>query len=164
MQQLYCTMNTRGRDLGHPIVSGNVIQFRELLRLLTRRLGVLDKSELPCCGITYSQCHTLVEIGRKKCLSINELAALLGLDKSTMSRTVNTMVRNGLVAREPHPEDRRYVKISLTDAGNRVLADIESRMTDYYLNIYQSIPQDKREQVLESLELLVHTIKSECCC
>ncbi len=76
---------------------------------------------------------------------LNELAALLGLDKSTMSRTVNTMVRHGLVAREPHPEDRRYVKISLTDAGNRVLADIESKMADYYLNIYQSIPQDKRD-------------------
>ena len=145
-------------------INGNVIQFRELLRLLTRRLGVLDKSELPCCGITYSQCHTLVEIGRKRCLSINELADLLGLDKSTMSRTVNTMVEQGLVTREPDPADRRYVNINLTELGNKILADIESRMADYYLNIYQSIPQDKREQVLESLELLVHTIKSECCC
>ena len=32
-------------------------------------------------------------------------------------------------------------------------------MTDYYLNIYQAIPQDKRKQVLESLELLVKIIK-----
>ncbi|MGB4503409.1 MAG: helix-turn-helix domain-containing protein [Syntrophaceticus sp.] len=28
---------------------------------------------------------------------------MLGLDKSTMSRTVNTMIRHGLVARELHP-------------------------------------------------------------
>ncbi|HBG22772.1 MAG TPA: MarR family transcriptional regulator, partial [Peptococcaceae bacterium] len=61
--------------------------------------------------MTYSQCHTLVEIGRKRCLSINELADLLGLDKSTMSRTVNTMVEQGLVTREPDPADRRYVNI-----------------------------------------------------
>lgn len=81
-----------------------------------------------------------------------------------MSRTVNTMVEQGLVTREPDPADRRYVNINLTELGNKILADIESRMADYYLNIYQSIPQDKREQVLESLELLVHTIKSECCC
>ena len=80
-----------------------------------------------------------------------------------MSRTVNTMVEQGLVTREPDPADRRYVNINLTELGNKILADIESRMADYYLNIYQSIPQDKREQVLESLELLVQTIKSECC-
>lgn len=141
----------------------NVIRLRELLRLLTRRLGLLDKSELPCCGITYSQCHTLVEIGGKKCVSINELADLLGLDKSTMSRTVNTMVEQGLLTREPDPEDRRCVHIQLTEAGSKILSNIESRMTDYYLNIFKAIPQDKREQVLESLELLVQTINKSCC-
>jgi DNA-binding MarR family transcriptional regulator len=87
-----------------------------------------------------------------------------GLDKSTMSRTVNTMVEQGLVTRKPDPEDRRYMKIRLTPAGSSVLSNIESRMSDYYLNIYQSIPPNKRKQVLESLELLVQTIKNECCC
>lgn len=145
-------------------INSDVILFRELLQLLARRLGLLNKSELPCCGITYSQCYTLVEIGRKSCVSINELAELLELDKSTMSRTINTMVEKDLVTREPDPEDRRYVKIQLTEAGSRIFADIEAKMTDYYLHIYKAIPQDKREQVLESLELLVHTIKGECCC
>ncbi|MGI6406100.1 MAG: MarR family winged helix-turn-helix transcriptional regulator [Syntrophaceticus sp.] len=145
-------------------VNSDVLLMGKLLTLLTRRLGLFNKSELPCCGITYSQCHPLVEIGRKKCVSVNELAEQLGLDKSTMSRTVNTMVEQGLVTRKPDPEDRRYMKIRLTPAGSSVLSNIESRMSDYYLNIYQSIPPNKRKQVLESLELLVQTIKNECCC
>ncbi|MFY9139412.1 MAG: MarR family transcriptional regulator [Thermacetogeniaceae bacterium] len=145
------------------MINSDVIQLRELLRQLIRKLGLLDKTQLSCCGITYSQCHALVEIGSKQSLSINELAELLGLDKSTLSRTVNTMVEQGLVAREPDPDDRRYVKIKLTPAGSSLLSDIEDRMTDYYLNIYQAIPQQKRKQVLESLELLVKITKG-CCC
>ena len=145
------------------MINSDVIQLRELLRQLNRKLGLLDKTQLSCCGITYSQCHALVEIGSKQSLSINELAELLGLDKSTLSRTVNTMVEQGLVAREPDPDDRRYVKIKLTPAGSSLLSDIEDRMTDYYLNIYQAIPQQKRKQVLESLELLVKITKG-CCC
>ena len=145
------------------MINSDVIQLRELLRQLNRKLGLLDKTQLSCCGITYSQCHALVEIGSKQSLSINELAELLGLDKSTLSRTVNTMVEQGLVAREPDPDDRRYVKIKLTPAGSSLLSNIEDKMTDYYLNIYQAIPQDKRKQVLESLELLVKIIKG-CCC
>jgi DNA-binding MarR family transcriptional regulator len=145
------------------LVNNDVIHLRELLRQLIRKLGLLDKSEITCCGITYSQCHTLVEIGKNQPLSINELAELLGLDKSTMSRTVNTMVEQGLVTREPDPQDRRYVKIKLTTDGSSMLSNIESKMTDYYLNIYQAIPQDKRKQVLESLELLVKITRG-CCC
>jgi DNA-binding MarR family transcriptional regulator len=145
------------------LINSDVIQLRELLRQLIRKLGLLDKSQLSCCGITYSQCHALVEIGSNQSLSINELAELLGLDKSTLSRTVNTMVEQGLVTREPDPDDRRYVKIKLTPTGSGLLSDIEDKMTDYYLNIYQAIPQDKRKQVLESLELLVKIIKG-CCC
>jgi len=145
------------------LINSDVIQLRELLRQLIRKLGLLDKTQLSCCGITYSQCHALVEIGSNQSLSINELAELLGLDKSTLSRTVNTMVEQGLVTREPDPDDRRYVKIKLTPTGSGLLSDIEDKMTDYYLNIYQAIPQDKRKQVLESLELLVKIIKG-CCC
>lgn len=144
--------------------NSDVIRLRELLRLLARKLGLLDKSELSCCGITYSQCHILVEIGGKGCLSINELADLLGLDKSTISRTVNTMVEQGLVTREADPGDRRYVHIQLTEAGSRILSNIESRMADCYQNIYKAIPQDKKEQVLESLELLVQAIQNEHYC
>lgn len=87
-----------------------------------------------------------MEIGSNQSLSINELAELLGLDKSTLSRTVNTMVEQGLVTREPDPDDRRYVKIKLTPTGSGLLSDIEDKMTDYYLNIYQAIPRIKENR------------------
>lgn len=133
--------------------------LRELLRILVRNLGILEKSDVSCCGVTIAQCHALVEIGRNQKLSLNELADLLGLDKSTMSRTINHLVDADLVKREIDEENRRYISIQLTTKGTEVYQSIEDNMQTYYSNIYKSIPKDKRLQVIESLELLVKSIK-----
>lgn len=71
--------------------------LRELIRILVRDLGILEKSDASCCGVTITQCHAVVEIGRKGKISLVDLAGLLGLDKSTMSRTINNLVESDLV-------------------------------------------------------------------
>lgn len=138
--------------------------LRELIRVLVRNLGILEKSDASCCGVTISQCHAIVEIGRAKEISLNELAELLTLDKSTMSRTINKLVDNNLVTRELHSKDRRYVSIKLTEKGINVFKTIEKNMHDYYENIFMSISEDKREQILDSLNVLTETIHKNNCC
>ncbi|WP_426348490.1 MarR family winged helix-turn-helix transcriptional regulator [Alloiococcus sp. CFN-8] len=133
--------------------------LRELIRVLVRNLGLLEESEATCCGTTVSQCHAIVEIGRAKEISLNELAELLGLDKSTMSRTINKLVDSGLAIRELHPDDRRYVAIKLTNEGIKIFNSIEGTMEQYYQSIFSSIPEEKRDQVLESLQLIIKAAK-----
>lgn len=138
--------------------------LRELIRILVRDLGILEKSDSNCHGVTMSQCHAIVEIGRANEISLNELAKILNLDKSTMSRTINKLVDDDLVVRESHPEDRRYIVIKLTDKGTSVFKTIEESMNNYYKKIFVSIPQDKREQVLDSLKILIDVIHGNKCC
>ena len=138
--------------------------LRELLRILVRNLGILEKSDASCCGVTISQCHALVEIGRSQKISLIELADLLGLDKSTMSRTISNLVDADLVAREIDPENRRYISLQLTEKGIEVFKNIEESMNDYYFSIFSSIPDNKREQVLESLQILVQSVKDKKSC
>ncbi len=133
--------------------------LRELLRILVRNLGVLGKSDTSCYGVTIAQCHALVEIGRNQQISLIDLAVLLELDKSTLSRTVNNLVAADLVTREIDSKNRRYISIQLTDKGSEVFKGIEDSMHGYYSTIYKSIPEDKRMQVLDSLEILVKSIK-----
>lgn len=138
--------------------------LRELIRILVRNLGILEESEATCCGTTVSQCHAIVEVGRAKDISLNELAELLTLDKSTMSRTINKLVDSGLVIRELHPDDRRYVSIKLSEEGIKVFHNIENSMEKYYQSIFASIPEEKREQVLESLQLVINAAKQNKYC
>lgn len=139
-------------------------QLREVIRLLERKLGVLEESGFSCCGITMAQCHALVEIGRAGSISLNELAELLNLENSTMSRTVNNLVTVKLVKRDIDAQDRRYITISLTESGQKLFEEIEESMERYYKEIFSHIPGGKRDQVLESLTLLLEAIvKSNCC-
>ncbi|HEY1821874.1 MAG TPA: MarR family transcriptional regulator [Trebonia sp.] len=49
--------------------------------------------------------------------TMNELARLLDLDKSSATGLVDRAERRGLVARVPSPSDRRAVLVKLTDEG-----------------------------------------------
>ena len=142
----------------------NILELRELIRILIRNLGVLEKQEASCCGTTIGQCHAIVEIGRAEELSLNELAALLNLDNSTTSRTVNNLVEQGMLERYEDTNDRRYLRIRLTEAGKASYTSIEERMNSYFQNIMEAIPEEKREQLIESLQLLEQAVKSKKCC
>lgn len=140
-------------------------RLRELIRVMERKLGVLEDGEMSCCGISMAQCHALVEIGRAKSISLIDLSKLLDLDNSTMSRTVNNLVQSGMAERELDPSDRRYVRIKLTAEGLKSFEEIEENMNMYFEKILGAVPNDKRDQVLESMQILLTAIeKTDCCC
>jgi DNA-binding MarR family transcriptional regulator len=141
-----------------------VNELRDLARLLVRNLGFLDKSEASCCGTTIGQCHSIIEIGAAQEISLNELAEILNLDNSTISRTVNNLVDQQLVIREVDPQDRRYIKMKLTDRGWAVYESIEKNMNIYFGSILKDIPEEKHEQIIESLMLLVKAMNNKKCC
>lgn len=136
----------------------------ESIRHLERKLGVLEEGKFYCCGVSLAQCHALVEVGRAGALSLMELASMLNLDTSTMSRTVERLVKGKFVKREADAQDRRYVRIFLTDKGKELHAYIEDQMKEYYNQVFADIPEEKRAQVLESLEIVVNAISIEGCC
>ena len=138
--------------------------LRELLRTLIRKLGILERSEALCCDMTLSQCTAMIELGRAGFLSVNQLAERLDLDKSTVSRSSDRLVVEGLLLREEDPADRRYVVLKLSDKGKQSYSKLEQRMASYFENVIAEIDPHEREQVLKSLQLLSSALKSEKCC
>lgn len=138
---------------------------REVLQLLVRRFGLLQKDSAQCCGISVIQSHILYEVSRRTRLSLNELSEALGVDTSTLSRQVQQLVESGLLDRTPDANDRRYVVLSLTDAGTRQTTAIASQMEEYIQHLFDHIPQGKQDQVLESLQIINEAmVKSPNCC
>ncbi len=59
----------------------------------------------------------LLGVLRDRTPSMNELAKLLELDKSSVTGLVDRAEQRGLVARIPSTADRRSVRVALTDRG-----------------------------------------------
>ncbi len=146
--------------------SKHLSQFREKLRHLERELIELLKEDNVCFGVTVSQCHILLEIGEKTDTSIVDLASVLNLDTSTLSRSIDGLVSIGLVRRQQNPKDRRYVCVSLSEQGKMVYKSIEKANNAYFSKIFGLIPEDKHDQIFESFMLFfeaMKAIKNESC-
>lgn len=130
-------------------------RLRELVRQLERKTGALNDSQMSCCNITMAQCHALTEIGRAQRISLVELSEIIGLENSTISRTVNHLVNAEMVNREVDSANRRYITISLTEDGQQIFDGIETCMNLYYKQILRKIPEEKQTEVLESIQLLL---------
>lgn len=133
--------------------------FRKTVRRFERLLSDQVKEDSCCIGVTLAQCHALLEIEEHGETTIRELTGSLGLDKSTLSRTIDSLVKAGLVERIPHPSDRRFMLLNLTDRGKATCNEINATNDAYYTKIFQSIPVRKHEGVVESLGLLVRAME-----
>jgi len=141
-------------------------RFSTLMSGLIRKLNLLNKDQKVCYGLTLPQCGAIETLALNGMQPMNELSRQMGVTISTMTRIVNILVRDGLVAREESPDDRRKVCIDLTESGRSMAGKLQKCSTDYSAAIFSLIPGAKREQVLESLELLIDSIESintKCC-
>jgi DNA-binding MarR family transcriptional regulator len=134
--------------------------FRAALRRIERSIGFQTKDGATCCGVTLAQCHALIEIGAGPGLSVKELSARLGLDKSTLSRTVETLVKDGLADRAPDPSDRRAVAVRLTKKGLASLAVIDKAWNAWGDALFRGIPKARHAQVLETLTLVADALET----
>jgi DNA-binding MarR family transcriptional regulator len=137
----------------------SIRDFRANLRVLEREVELSMTSEAGCCGVTFAQCHLLLEVERRGRTSVTELAAALELDKSTLSRTVDGACRAGLIDRTVDPTSRRQQVLSLTRAGKKLAATINSQCDASYMRLFDFIPAGKRTMVVQSVALLAEAMR-----
>ncbi len=129
------------------ITNENIKQFRKSLRKLERKLAEKLDGNAACCGVTVAQCHTLLAIEEKGHTNITELAKDMELDKSTLSRTIET-----------NSENRRCQHIDLTPAGEKTVSAIHEQSNDFFASVFADIPRSKHSIVIEGLSLLANSI------
>jgi DNA-binding MarR family transcriptional regulator len=92
-------------------------------------------------------------------LSQTELAQAAGVEQPTMAETLVRMVRDGLVEREPNPDDRRGTLISLTrrsrsrfPTARAVLVEGEREAMAGLSDVEKSLLLDLLKRVVSNLE------------
>ncbi len=128
--------------------------LRGFLRVIEREVEGQLKVQTVCCGVTTAQCHALLELASAEEMSLVELSERLRLDTSTLSRTVDGLVKLGHVNRITDPDNRRYVRLGLTGKGKRKVDFIDRSCDRFYLELLDRIPEKKRRALVESVQLL----------
>jgi DNA-binding MarR family transcriptional regulator len=97
----------------------------------------------------------LLDIDEHGQVTMGQLASHLRLDQSTLSRTVDGLVRKKLVERLQDDLDRRVVLIKLTTEGDSLCQEIHSNNDQFSRGVFEKIPPNEREIVIRGFEMLV---------
>lgn len=103
-------------------------------------------------GVHEGQQYVLRCLWREDGLSPGEVARRLGLATPTVTRATIRMETAGLLRREPHPADRRMVRLLLTDRGHALEKVIDAEMRQLTERALASFSAIEREALTSALD------------
>ena len=120
---------------------------------LNLEISIIMRKIAKDLGLTLSQVQLLLSIPFSS-ISMTELANLLGIDNSTLTRNLNKLEKKGYVKRTKDYYDRRIYKISLSKKGSVKKNIIENKLNEVSIKILSVLNYKDKHDVFQSLEKL----------
>ncbi len=93
--------------------------------------------------VTVPQLRVLVLVAGRPGVNVAAAALELGVHRSNATRVVDRLVRAGLLTREQDPRDRRRLVLELTDAGRRLIANVDDHRRAEIAAVLARVPPDQ---------------------
>ncbi|SKB26855.1 MULTISPECIES: MarR family transcriptional regulator [Rhodanobacteraceae] len=132
------------------------MQFTTLLPSTSRRWLRLLFARIPDFDITPAGVVPLILVGRAGGgIAQIALAEQLGVVEPSLVRTLARLDEQGLLRREPDPNDRRVRTLWLTDVGEAMVEGLEKRLVEIRAELFEGISTDDLKAALRVHEALV---------
>lgn len=117
-----------------------------------KMIGV-SNARLKPYGVTYTMYQVLVIClgSDAAALTPRELADATGERPTNITHLCTELEARGLVSRSRGEQDRRQILIALTEAGRRLLVQLQPLMWEVWRERYRGIAVDERRQLLASM-------------
>jgi DNA-binding MarR family transcriptional regulator len=134
-------------------------RLHDLIMEFMRAGGVLQ-TEYPIPGfqVSMSQGFAVHVLDTDPPLSQKDLADLLGLEKSTVSRLATELERKGLLVRERDPRNRNFYRLRLTDHGRHLHASMVKAFHEEYVQWLALMTEAEIKAALVGLSALVRVM------
>jgi DNA-binding MarR family transcriptional regulator len=116
-----------------------------------RELGFMG-STLAGTDLPPSAVHALIEIGDRHVDTAAELCSVLNLEKSSVSRMLNKLIKTGELVTQPSERDAREKLLRLTEKGQQTLAGINRFAEHQVLNALAKLPAGASADIADGLQ------------
>jgi DNA-binding MarR family transcriptional regulator len=111
-------------------------------------------------GITQGIGFILLNIDPKEGTPSTQLGPKMGMEPTSLSRTIKSMEEKDLIKRVKDKNDRRVMRIVLTSAGERMREVSRASVVEFNERILKDLSKEKVEHFKEVIELIDrHTLK-----
>jgi DNA-binding MarR family transcriptional regulator len=127
-------------------------RFSLILKRLVDCLAEMHQTKF---GITINGWKVMSVVGRFAPLAAVEVGQFVSLEPDRVTRTVDVLVKQGIVARRQDKQDRRRISLSLTAKGKRIQKQIERvryALEYEFLSVLDDTELETLYRVLDKLE------------
>ncbi len=128
-------------------------EILEVVPLVTREIRSEMRSQTSA-DLTVPQFRALNFTDRNPGSSLLEVANHMGLTPPSTSRLVDGLIARGMVTREEHPADRRRVRLTVTNRGQRILEASRRGTLHYLAEKLSGVSDDDRENIAKAMKTL----------
>jgi len=129
-------------------------ELAKTLRDAITRLNRRVRQARPVGDLTFGQLSALTSLQLAGALTPRELADIERVRPPTMTKIVGKLEEQGLVARTPHPTDRRQVILAATEQGRAVYAQFERARNEWLARQLAELTPDERDTLARAAEIL----------
>ena len=131
------------------------------LGLAHRKVVRAFEEALQPLGLTIQQAHFLSCLYEADGQLPKELSRALGVDAGTLTPMMDRLERMGLVKRCPYPEDRRAIRVCLTEAAERLRPEVEARCAEVSERLMSKFSPEDYERFLGLVRRLTEEAETE---
>jgi len=133
--------------------------IRAASRQMVRELGFMEAT-LAATDYPPSAVHTILEIGARGPMTSVQLAEILHLEKSSVSRMVRRLVECGELKETSDTDDARIKPLSLTPKGRRTLAALHDFGRRQVAGALARLTEIERKIVRDGLRIYARALKA----
>lgn len=112
-------------------------------------------------GISMAQLHILYTLQRSGEMPMSRLADVLQVSLSNATGLIDRVEERGFVERTRVPEDRRIVMIRVTDAGRRMLEEVDAISSELLRSVFGRIGRSQVAAVGRAIAALRRGLEEE---
>ena len=116
-------------------------------------IAVLDRARLAQNpAVPPAQLRVLTIVAGNRHTNMSRLAETLGVVPSSASRLCDRLEATGLLRRVADPRDRREVRLLLTPASRRLLADLREQRRTALAEVLDRMPPEAQQELVRALQ------------
>ena len=102
-------------------------------------------------GYTNLQIESMILLLEDKKLNMNDISEKLDLNRSTATKIMDTLLKEGYIIREKDKNDGRILNVSLTERGKELATDFKNQIKDYYGRLIEGLDKQILKNTAESI-------------
>jgi DNA-binding MarR family transcriptional regulator len=96
----------------------------------------------------------LLSIDKEEGTPSTKISSRMGMEATSLTRTLKTLEEKGLITRQKNPEDGRGVLIFLTDFGKEMRTQSKETVLKFNESIRKKISEEKLKNFIEVTEII----------